>query len=174
MPMIALPGKDSLSEYYQSYFKYVKPGDDLLQRIRSQREETEKFLAGIPDQQAVFAYAPGKWQLREVVGHVCDTERIMSYRALRISRKDVTPLAGFDENTYTPASNYHKRTLANIAEELHTVRDATISLLENFDPEMLDLKGVANNQEISVRAIVYMMYVHWQHHMTVIKERYLV
>ena len=172
--MIGLPKVEELSVYYQSYLKYVNEGDDLLELIRKQKKETEDFLSEIPENKAATAYAPGKWLLKEVVGHVCDTERILSYRALRIARKDKTPLAGFDENTYTPASNYNSRTLKNIAAELSTVREATISLIENFSQEMLDLKGIANGAEISVRANLYMIYVHQQHHMQVIRERYLV
>jgi hypothetical protein len=171
--MISIPKPEELSAYYQSYLKYVRPGDDLIGLIRNQKSETNAFLCGIDETRASFIYAPGKWQLKEVAGHVCDTERIMCYRALRFSRKDQTPLAGFDENTYMPASNYHSRTMKNISEELRTVRDATISLIENFSPEMIDLKGIANNNEISVRAIIYMIYVHQQHHMKVIKEKYL-
>lgn len=171
--MIAIPKAGELSVYYQGYLKYVKEGDDLLELIRKQKKETEDFLASVAEDKASAAYAPGKWLLKEVVGHVCDTERILSYRALRIARKDKTPLAGFDENTYTPASNYNSRTLKNIAAELSTVRDATISLIENFTPEMIDLKGIANGAEISVLANIFMIYVHQQHHMQVIRERYL-
>ena len=170
---IAVPKPEELSTYYQSYLKYLNPEDDLLELIRRQRDETQQFLVSISEERAGFVYAPGKWQLKEVAGHVCDTERIMCYRALRISRKDNTPLQGFDENHYTPASNYNQRTLKNISEELRTVRDATLSLISNFNPEMLDFKGMANDQEISVRGVIYMIYVHQKHHMTIIKDRYL-
>ncbi len=171
--MIAVPKAEELSTYYQSYLKYVKPEDDMLELIKSQKDETDKFLSGISDDRGALVYAPGKWMLKEVVGHVCDTERILSYRALRISRNDKTPMAGFDENTYTPASNYRNRTLKNIAAELMTVRDATISLIENFSPEMIDKTGIANEAEVSVRAKIFMIYVHQAHHMKVISERYL-
>lgn len=171
--MIAIPKAAELSAYYQTYLKYVKEGDDLAALIRKQRDETKNFLSGISEDAAVSAYAEGKWMLKEVVGHVCDTERIMCYRALCISRGDRSPLPGFDENAYTPASNYRSRTLANISDELKTVRDATITLVDNFSPEMIDLTGIANENEISVRAIVFMIYVHQQHHMHVIREKYL-
>jgi len=170
---VSIPKASELSDYYKTYLKYVNDGDDLLENLKRQRDETIQFLSGIPDAKASRAYAPGKWQLKEVVGHVCDTERIMCYRALRIARKDQTPIEGFDENLYTPASNYSVRSIKNIADELITVRNASISLVENFSPEMIDLKGIANNNEISVRALIFMIYVHQQHHMMVIKERYL-
>ncbi len=171
--MISVPHSGQLSEYYQTYLKYVNANDDLMELIRTQKDETVKFLSAISEDKASSAYAPGKWMLKEVVGHVCDTERIMCYRALRISRADKTPMEGFDENTYTPASNYKSRSLKNISEEMRTVREATITLLENFDPEMIEMKGIANNNEISVRAIVFMIYAHQKHHMKVISERYL-
>jgi len=170
---IEIPKPEELSTYYQSYLKYVTPGDDLLELIRNQKKETENFLSAISEEQASSVYAPGKWQLKEVVGHVCDTERIMCYRALRFSRKDDTPLAGFDENTYIPGSNYSVRSLKNISEELSSVRGATLSLFGNFSPEMIGLKGIANGNEISVRALIFMVYVHQKHHMKVIREKYL-
>jgi len=170
---IAIPKAEELSNYYKGYLKYVNADDDLFELISKQRDETQQFLSSIDEDRAGFAYAPGKWQVKEVVGHVCDTERIMCYRALCIARKDRTPLPGFDENLYTPASNYSKRSLKNISEELRTVREATLSLIGNFSPEMIGFKGIANEVEISVRAIIYMIYVHQQHHMTVIRERYL-
>jgi hypothetical protein len=170
---IAVPKAEELSNYYQGYLKYINADDDLFDLISKQRDETQEFLSSIDEDRASFAYAPGKWQLKEVVGHFCDSERIMCYRALCIARKDKTPLPGFDENLYTPASNYSKRTLKNISEELRTVREATLSLIGNFDPEMFDFKGIANENEISVRAIIYMIYVHQQHHISVIRERYL-
>ena len=170
---VAVPKATELSEYYQSYLKYVNPEDDLLDLIRKQRDETQQFLSSIDESRGGFAYAPGKWQLKEVAGHVCDTERIMCYRALCFARKDKTPLPGFEENDYTPASNYSERTLQNISAELKTVREATISLIENFSPEMIDHRGIANDVEVSVRGIIFMIYVHQQHHMRIIRERYL-
>src|SRR5258705_508154 len=109
----------------------------------------------------------------DVCGHLCDTERILSYRALRISRNDKTPMSGFEENEYTPNSNYKDRTLKNITEELLAVRAATILLFENMSEEMFNRKGIANDNEVSVRAILFFIVAHARHHMGVIKERYL-
>ena len=170
---VAVPKAGQLSENYQSYLKYVKPEDDLLELIRKQKDETQQFLGSIEVSREGFVYAPGKWQLKEVAGHVCDTERIMCYRALRIARNDKTPLPGFEENDYTAASNYSRRSLKNISEELKSVRVATITLIENFSAEMIDQKGIANNVDVSVRGIIFMIYVHQQHHMRIIRERYL-
>jgi hypothetical protein len=169
---ISKPSPSDLSKYYQSYLHYI-PEDDLLQVLKEQKKVFEDFLGSVSPDKEIFRYAEGKWMLKEVVGHLCDTERILSYRALRISRNDKTPMSGFEENEYTPNSNYKDRTLKNIAEELLAVRSATILLFENMSEEMFDRKGIANNNEVSVRAILFFIVAHARHHMGVIKERYL-
>jgi hypothetical protein len=168
-----LPKAEDLSQYYRTYLKYIPADADLLSLIKEQAATTPHFLSSVPADKESFAYAPGKWMLKEVVGHICDAERILSYRALRISRGDKTPLAGFDENMYTPNSNYSKRSLQNISDELATVRQATISLFSNMDKNMYDLTGTANNTEVSVRAICFFIVGHQSHHLEVIRQRYL-
>src|SRR5688572_1948755 len=101
---ISKPPSSDLSEYYQSYLRYV-PEDDLLFALKEQKKVFEDFFGGVPSSKESLRYAEGKWMLKEVVGHLCDTERIFSYRALRIARNDQTPLHGFEENEYTPNSN---------------------------------------------------------------------
>lgn len=169
---ISKPSPSDLSEYYQSYLHYV-PEDDLLQVLKEQKTIIENFVASVPSAKETFRYADGKWMLKEVAGHLCDTERILSYRALRIARNDKTPLHGFEENDYTPNSNYKDRTLKNIAEELLAVRAATILLFENMNEEMFDHKGIANDSEVTVRGILFFTVAHARHHLGVIKERYL-
>jgi hypothetical protein len=171
--MVRIPRQEELTPYYQSYLKYIPADSDLLSLIKEQATSTQHFISSIPKEKETYAYANGKWMLKEIIGHLCDTERILSYRALRFSRGDRTPLPGYDENTYTPNSNYHSRSLKNIAEEFSTVRQATISLLSNMDEKMLDRKGIANDTELSPRAIFFMIAAHERHHLGVIKERYL-
>src|SRR2546423_104704 len=103
--MIRTPRADELTLYYQSYLKYIPADADLLSVIKEQAGITQQFLSSVPKEKESHAYAEGKWTVKEVVGHLCDTERILSCRALRFSRNDKTPLPGFDENTYTPNSN---------------------------------------------------------------------
>ena len=119
------------------------------------------------------SYAPGKWTLREVIGHLSDAERIFGYRLLRIARGDQTPLAGFDENTYVPAAGFERRPLKAVAAEFASVRDATLTLLDGMTPEALALRGTASDKPISARALVYIIAGHEKHHLGVIKERYL-
>jgi len=169
---ISKPSPADLSKYYQSYLHYLSE-DDLLQALKEQKKVFQDFLGSISPGKEIFRYAEGKWMVKEVVGHLCDTERILSYRALRISRNDKTPMSGFEENEYTPNSNYKDRTLKNITEELLAVRAATILLFENMSEEMFNRKGIANDNEVSVRAILFFIVAHARHHMGVIKERYL-
>jgi hypothetical protein len=169
---ISKPSASDLSEYYQSYLSYV-PEDDILKALKEQKTVIENLVASIPAAKETFHYAEGKWMLKEIVGHLCDTERILTYRALRIARNDKTPMSGFDENSYVPNSNYKNRTLKNISEELLAIRTATILLFENMSEEMFDRRGVANETEVTVRGILFFIVAHARHHMTVIKERYL-
>ncbi|MCX6291796.1 MAG: DinB family protein [Bacteroidetes bacterium] len=170
--MIDKPSPDQLYSYYQTYLRYV-PEDDLLEAFISQSTTRRNFLKTISEEKASCSYAEGKWKLKEVVGHLCDTERILSYRALRISRNDQTPLPGFEEDDYVANSNYRKRTLENIAKEYETIRESTISLFKNMSEEMFDRKGTSNRASVSVRDIIFFILAHERHHLLVIQEKYL-
>ncbi len=172
MLTVSKPSPEELNSYYKTYLKYV-PEDDILESLIQQKEISQSFLRMISESKASSAYADGKWLLKEVVGHLCDTERILSYRALRISRNDKTPLPGFDENTYTPNSNYKERTLSSAAEELKVIRESSITLFKNMSAEMIDRRGTTNQTDVSVREILFFILAHERHHLHVIKERYL-
>ena len=171
--MIRVPRADELNIYYQSYLKYIPADADLLSVIKEQAGISQQFLSSIPKEKESYAYAVGKWTVKEVVGHLCDTERILSCRALRFSRNDKTPLPGFDENTYTPNSNYSSRSLKNIADELAAIRQSSISLFSNMSSDMFDRVGTANNSEYTVRSMLFMIAGHERHHLQVIREKYL-
>ncbi len=172
MLSVKKPSPQTLSPYYQTYLKYV-PEDDMLDALIKQSEITQKFLASVPEGKASSAYAERKWLLKEVVGHLCDTERILAYRALRISRNDKTPLPGFQENDYTPNSNYSARTLSNIAEEYKAVHESTVALFKNMSEEMFDRRGITNKSDVGVRDLLFFIVAHERHHLNVIRERYL-
>src|ERR1041385_3231384 len=139
---ISKPSPADLSKYYQSYLHHV-PEDDLLQALKEQKKVFQDFLDSISPEKEIFRYAEGKWMLKEIAGHLCDTERILTYRALRIARNDKTLMSGFDENFYALNSNYKDRSLKNITEELLAVRQASILLFENMSAEMFDQSGTA-------------------------------
>ena len=131
------------------------------------------LIGSIPESKGDYRYGPGKWSIRELMGHIIDAERIFAYRALRFARNDKTPLSGFDENVYVPESNVATRTLAELMNELRRIRETSIDLYKSFAPEMLDRIGSANNTEISVLALGYVIPGHETHHRTILKTRYL-
>jgi DinB superfamily len=169
---IARPGPDEFAPFYGTYVnKVTEPDVEAL--LGAQKKSTADLLAGLSEAQAGYRYAPGKWTLREVIGHLSDSERIFGYRLLRIARGDQTPLSGFDENTYVPAGNFERRPLQAVAAEFASVRDATLTLLAGMTPAALALRGTASEKPISARALVYIIAGHERHHLGVIKERYL-
>ena len=169
-----IPRPDA-SEYLQYYGKYVDrvPDGDLLQTLRAQLDETLALVRGLPEEQGGHRYAPGKWSIREVVGHVIDAERIFAYRALRIARGDTTPLPGFDENAYAAASEADARTLAGLADELEHVRLSNIAMLRGLSDEALARRGTASDAPVSARALAWIIAGHVIHHSNVLSERYL-
>lgn len=159
--------------YYTHYIGLVK-GDNILKQLEDQVIDIQAIISEIPEEKENYAYAPGKWTIKEVLGHIIDTERIMAYRALRFARKDKTALPGFDENEYVTNSDYNKRTLYDIAHEFAIVRESNLALFKHFNEEALDQRGTANNNEATVRAILFMIAGHANHHLNVIKTKYLV
>ncbi len=175
MPVIRIPKPES-SEYNPYYDKYISqvPEGDVLALLQTQNQETAQLLSKVPETRATFRYAPGKWSIKEVLGHLCDTERIMSYRALRVARADATPLPGFEQDDYVQAANFDSRALADLAHEFQLVRQATLTLFRAFDEAALLRIGTANNSPISARALVYIIAGHEKHHAQILRERYRV
>ena len=169
---IGRPEHGEYAAYYQKYIDRV-PGDDILLTLDEQRRQTLLLLSGRTDADGDIRYAPGKWSVKEVVGHVCDTERIFAYRALRIARNDSTPLSGFDENNYVANAPFARHPLPDLIEDFIAVRRATISLFRNFDEAAWTRRGVANNNPVSVRALAYIIAGHELHHRRMLEEKYL-
>jgi uncharacterized damage-inducible protein DinB len=132
-----------------------------------------QLFAGRSERDGSFRYAPGKWTVKEVLGHITDTERIFSYRALRIARGDQTPLPGFEQDDYVRSGAFGDRTLAGLAEEFGAVRTASVSLLRSFNEEAWSRRGVASQKEVTVRALGFMIAGHQIHHRIILEERYL-
>ncbi len=170
---IPRPDATEYAPFYGTYIGKVPEGD-LLQLLDEQRRATQVLLAGIPEARALHRYAPGKWSVKEVVGHLMDSERVFCYRALRFARGDQTPLSGFDENVYVPAGKFDPRPVADVAAELDAVRRATIALFHGFDAAALARRGTANGKEVSVRALAYIIAGHERHHVAILRERYVV
>ena len=168
---ISRPAPDEFFEYYGKYIALV-PGEDAMPALHDQIAETARHLKPLDESKALHRYAPGKWSVKEVVGHLSDTERVMAYRALRIGRGDTTPLAGFDENVYTPAGRFDARPLSDILHEYESVRAASLALFRGLDEEALLRRGIANNKSVSVRALAWIVAGHELHHRKLLLERY--
>ena len=170
--LIDAPGTDEYDPHFAGYISRVLAGTDILALLARQREETQGRLRAIPESRGAHRYAPGKWSVREIVLHLSDTERIMAYRALRVARGDTTPLPGFDENAYTPASGADAVPLAELAAEFGDVRQATLALFRHLPPESWTRRGTASGAPISVRALAWIIAGHERHHLAVLAERY--
>jgi DinB superfamily len=170
--VIPRPAAGEYDSYYGVYIGHVK-GDDAMAPLLAQRRTTAEFFGTLSETQGVHRYAPGKWSIKEIVGHLADAERIFAYRLLRVARADATPLASFDENAYVPAGRFDRRPLADLAAEFATVRDATVGLLAGLEPDALARMGTASGKPISARALAWIIAGHEWHHLAVIRERYL-
>lgn len=172
MPYLDRPRPDEYGSFYAGYVSRVPEGD-LVQILEEQIGETAGLLRGASESEGEFAYAPDKWTLKEVVGHLVDTERVMSYRALRTARGDATPLPGFDQDEYVAAARFGRRTLADLTDELELVRRATVVLFDSFDPGEWERRGTASGHPISVRALACIILGHEVQHRDTIRTRYL-
>jgi hypothetical protein len=166
------PGTGDHAEYYGKYVRLV-PDGDIIAILATQLEDTLVPIRELTDEQARFAYAPGKWSVKEVLGHLSDTERVFAYRALRIARADDTPLASFDENAYTPAGRFDERPLASLLAELAAVRRATVALFAGLPAEAWQRLGTASNNPVTVRGCAWIIAGHELHHRNGLALNYL-
>ena len=170
---IARPEPGEFAPYYERYISLVS-GTDILGTLDAQRRQTLLLLSGRDDRDGEYRYAPGKWSAKEALGHVCDTERVFAYRALRIARGDQTPLAGFEQDDYVKNGPFAKAPMEEIIEDYIAVRRASITLFRNLDEAAWVRRGVANNNEVSVRALAYIIAGHELHHRRILEEKYFV
>jgi hypothetical protein len=168
---IARPEPGEYAPYYDRYISLVS-GNDILSTLDSERRQTMLFLCGRDETEGEIRYAPDKWSAKEVLGHVCDAERVFAYRALRISRGDRTPMEGFEQDDYVRNGPFAQRALADIIEDYIAVRRATLTLLRNFDQQAWMRRGIANKNEVSVRALAYIIAGHELHHRRILEEKY--
>jgi uncharacterized damage-inducible protein DinB len=166
------PQQGDYALYYEKYVALV-PSGDFLEILQEQHRRMVRLLSPLTEPQAEFRYAPGKWSIKEVLGHVTDTERIFSYRLLRIARGDQTPLAGFEQDAYVQTGNFSARKLAEILHEFSAVREATISLLRSLDDAAWLRRGIASQKEVSVLALAFVIAGHERHHRILLEKRYL-
>ncbi|WP_458626688.1 DinB family protein [Winogradskyella sp. PC D3.3] len=161
------------NSYYQPYLDAVAKDMVIVEGLQQNLELVFSVFSNIPEEKHNYAYAKGKWSIKDVLLHIIDTERVFAYRALRIARRDKTSLAGFEQDDYVISANVEKRSMDSLLAEYRAVRQATIVLFKTFDNETLLLLGEASGFPVSVRAIGYIIAGHEKHHLKIIKERYL-
>ncbi len=171
-PLVARPEASEYAPYYGRYLENVPEGD-LFEVLATQPDETAALLEEIGEARADYRYALGKWSVKEIVGHLIDTERVFAYRALRFARGDRSALPGFDQDAYVAAAHFDNRPLADLVEEFRLGRRANVRLFRSFDAAALRRSGTANGVEMSVRALLYIIAGHERHHRQILRERYL-
>lgn len=165
------PQPDEYDNFYQGYIDLVTT-PNVIEALIKQGQQTYTMIQKLTPGKAGYRYADDKWSVKEVIGHLVDTERVMAYRAMCISRGDQASLPGFDQDEYVSNANFDKRGLQNLSTEYDAQRNANISLFNSFSEEQLLQKGTANNATVSVRALVYIIAGHEKHHLNILEETY--
>lgn len=163
------------TEYLPMQYEYIQrvQTEDVLTMLEEQIVESLALLRALSEEQVMMRPAPGEWNIKEIIGHMADTERVFAYRALCFARGDQTPLPGFDQDEYMIDAHFSERSLADLCDEFAAVRQATLTLFRSFTPDIVLRKGTANNSMSSVRTWVYCCYGHEHHHMESIRTVYL-
>ncbi len=165
------PNRNEYPEYYQRYIDKVQH-EDLLTAFSEQEKSLRTFLAGIPADKADYAYAEGKWTVKQLLQHITDAERIFAYRALWIARNAPAALPGFEEDDFAREATVSDKSLQQLIDDLLAARASTYHLFKSFTEEMLQRKGIANNLPIIVSAIGFITLGHFEHHKQILQERY--
>lgn len=158
--------------YYENYYRHVSRDRHILDILTAQKDEVLQLLSGLTPEQQAYSYAPGKWTVKEVIGHCVDTERIFSYRALCFARGEQQNLPGYDENLFTAAGRFNERSLESILSEFRSLRESNLVLFNSFSEEDMLKGGVASGYNNAVNSIIYVLAGHLQHHVSILKERY--
>ena len=169
----ARPEPTEYASYYEKYISRVPDDADLIETLERQGAETLALLRALPEERGGHRYEPGKWSVKQVVGHISDAERIFSYRALSIARGDSAPLPGMEQEVWMAGVDFDARTLSDLLEEFAAVRASTLHLLRHLSPEAWARRGTASDNEVTVRALAYIIAGHEAHHVGILKERYL-
>ena len=164
------PEEHEFAPFYAGYISLV-PEDDILQVLADQVDEVRFLAAAIPPERETYRYAPGKWSIREVVGHITDGERVFGHRAFCIARGEQASLPAFDEQAYMKESNYGDRPLAGLVDDFAALRGVNLAFLGSLPPEAWRRRGTANGVSVTVRALAYMLAGHARHHLVVLRER---
>jgi uncharacterized damage-inducible protein DinB len=166
------PKPNEYAPYYETYIKKLV-GNDIIKILSDQLERTTNLFKSISEEKGNFAYAESKWSIKEMLGHMIDTERVFSYRALCIARGEQQPLPGFEQDDYVKAAHFNKSTLSGLADGYQLVRRSNIALFKSFDEESIGRWGTASNNKVTVRAIMFIIAGHEEHHINILNTKYL-
>lgn len=166
------PAETEYAPYFQNYVGQVNESD-IMSVLRSQIDDLDVLLDRVPKEKETYAYAEGKWTIREIVGHLIDGERVFGYRALCVARGEKQSLPGFDQDDYMLTAPYKHIELEDLLNEMRLVRLSNLAMFRTLDDEAWSRVGIANNNEVTVRALAFIMAGHLRHHMNVLRERYL-
>ncbi len=166
------PNPGDYDPYFERYIKLVED-DNIIKILYEQNKTTREKIKSISDYKGNYRYADGKWTIKEVVGHILDSERILAYRALSLARGEKKSLPGFDHNDYVREGNFNRRELLELSFEFKLLRESNLLMFKNFSEEMLCKKGLANEASVTVLALLYIIAGHEKHHLNVLEEKYL-
>lgn len=169
---LSRPESTEHAPYFERYTKLV-PDGEIVSILTKQMENSLALLKSIDEAKANYRYAADKWSIKQLLGHVIDTERIFTYRALRFARNDSNPLVGYDQDQFVNGADFDSRNFADMVDEFDHVRRASIHLFKPLSDEEWLRRGTANDAEVSVRALAHILAGHELHHMDILKSRYL-
>ena len=173
MIMIEKPLEGEYAPYAAGYIALSPDDGYAIEHLKENAVVLKKMITALPEEKLLYRYDEGKWTIKEVLVHIIDSERIFSYRALRIARNDTTPIPGFEQDDYTAFGNANERSIQNILEEYDAVRAATIALFSGLSDDAFNRKGTASDYPVTVRAIVHQIVGHEMHHIKILREKYL-
>ena len=166
------PNPGDYDPYFEQYIKLVE-GNNIIKILYEQSKITRELIKSISDYKGNYRYADGKWTIKEVIGHILDSERILAYRALSLARGEKKSLPGFDHNDYVRDGNFNRRELTELSFEFKLLRESNLLMFKNFSEEMLCKKGLADEAFVTVLALLYIIAGHEKHHLNVLEEKYL-
>jgi hypothetical protein len=169
--MLYRPDTTEYADYYKNYIALVPEGP-VLDFLAQQPGEYRRLLAGVSDAEAIAPTAPGKWSIKQILGHISDTERVISYRALRFARGDQTELPGFEQDDFVREAGSNSRSVEDLLAEFENIRKATIALFSSLPPGADTRTGLANSNRLTVRALAFIAAGHAQHHYEMLKARF--
>ncbi|WP_097160269.1 DinB family protein [Bacillus oleivorans] len=170
--MYQRPDTDEYNQHYSNYIRLI-PDGDIIEILNNQIDDTITLLQGLKEEQSLFKYGPDKWTIKEVIGHITDTERIMGYRILCIARGETISLPGYDDVAYVRNAHFNKVSITELLDHFKIVRQSTAQLVKSLESNDWLRRGIANNSNVSVRALINLVAGHELHHRKLIKERYI-